>query len=92
MGLILHWLGIDTTTGPAYAFWSGAGSDLAYLGIFLALWRHVNCHEPKCPRVGHLPVEGTTYKVCRRHHPAPPGRGDIRERHRLRLGDRPGKG
>lgn len=92
MGSLLHVLGIDTTMGPWYAFWSGAGSDLAYLGIFLAVWRHANCHEAKCLRIGHLPVEGTTFKVCRRHHPAPPQRGDIRRRYHLYAGDRPGKG
>ena len=92
MGQFLHFFGIDTTTGPFYAFWSGAGSDLAYLGIIWALVRKANCHERRCLRIGHLPVEGTAYKVCRHHHPEPPQRGDIQRRYHLYLGDRPGKG
>jgi hypothetical protein len=89
---VLHWLGIDTTTGPWYAFWSGAGSDLAYLGIIWALVRKHNCHQPRCWRIGRFPVEGTQWATCRRHHPAPPTRESIRERYHLHAGDRCGRG
>ena len=94
----MHWLqylfGFRNGDGnsPEYLFWSGAGSDLAYIGILWALWRHNNCHEPRCLRIGHLPVQGTAFKVCRRHHPAPPKRGDIRQRYHLYAGRRPGRG
>lgn len=89
---LLHTLGIDTTTGPWYAFWSGAGSDLAYLGIIWALLRKHNCHEPRCWRLGRFPVEGTQWTACRRHHPAPPQRRTIREEYHLYLGKQPGRG
>lgn len=92
MRALLHLFGIDTTTGPWYAFWSGAGSDLAYLGIFWALIRRHNCHQPRCWRIGRFPVEGSAWTACRRHHPAPPAAADIRERYHLYLGQRPGDG
>jgi hypothetical protein len=92
IGSFLHIFGIDTTTGPWYAFWSGAGSDLAYLGIFWAVFRRMNCHQPRCPRLGRFPVEGTQLHACHRHHPSPPGRDTIRKRYHLYLGERPGDG
>jgi hypothetical protein len=89
---VLHWLGLDDASGRPYLFWSGAGSDLAYLGIFLSLLRRFNCHQPRCPRLGRFPVEGTAWSTCRKHHPAPPRRGSIREQHHLFLGKQPGRG
>lgn len=88
---LLHYLGIDTATGPFYAFWSGFGSDLTYLGVFWALARRHNCHEPRCLRIGRFPVTGTSWRVCKHHHPSPPGRG-IRQRHHLYAGERVGDG
>ena len=77
MGWFLHWLAVHTGTvnesGPFYGFWSGFGSDLgelALIGAIVTGYRHVNCHVKGCPRIGHHPVEGTPYRVCRRHHPA----------------------
>lgn len=61
MGTLIHWLGLDDAAGRPYLFWSGAGSDLAYLGIFWALARKHNCHQPRCWRLGRLPVEGTSW-------------------------------
>jgi hypothetical protein len=87
-----HWLGLDSASGDPYLFWSGIGSDLAYLGIFWALLRRYNCHQPRCPRLGRFPVEGTQWKACRHHHPAPPQRDDIRKRYHLYAGERPGRG
>jgi hypothetical protein len=89
---LLHVLGLDDSAGRPYLFWSGFGSDLAYLGMLGALARHVNCHEPWCWRLGRFPVEGTPWLACRRHHPAPPRRGSIREQYHLFLGERPGRG
>jgi hypothetical protein len=62
IGWLLHWLGIDTTTGPFYAFWSGFGSDLGELAIVGALWHHLNCREPHCWRIAR---HRTPY--CARH-------------------------
>ncbi len=72
MHLLAHLLGIDNEAGPWYAFWSGFGSDIgevAIVGSLLAIVRKHNCHVRGCPRVGRHPVEGTTWTVCRRHHP-----------------------
>ena len=71
MGWLLHALGIDTTTGPAYAFWSGTGSDLgelAIIGGMITLVRKHNCHERRCWRVGRHVVDGTPW--CNHHHHA----------------------
>ena len=69
---LLHVLGVDTEAGRAYAWWSGAGSDigeLAIIGAVIGTWRRANCHVKSCPRIGRVPVEGTSFKVCWRHHP-----------------------
>ena len=63
MGL-LHVLGIDSASGPWYAFWSGFGSDLGELAIVGAIVRHVNCHSKGCWRLGHHHA-GTV--SCHRH-------------------------
>ena len=93
---MLHWLrhyfGLDSASGDPYLFWSGAGADLAYLGILWALVRKHTCHQPRCWRIGHLPVQGTPYVTCRRHHPNPPGKDTIRERYHLYAGRRVGRG
>jgi hypothetical protein len=94
----LHWLahffGFDAGQGNGahYLFWSGAGSDLAYLALVWSVVRHYNCHQPRCWRVGRLPVPGTSYVVCRKHHPSPPQRDTIAKRYHLYLGDKPGRG
>jgi hypothetical protein len=62
-------------SGHFYVFWSGLGGDLAYLGGVLALVHHVNCHAKGCLRIGKHPVDGTAYKVCRKHHPDVPTNG-----------------
>lgn len=69
---LLHWLGMDNLSGPIYGFFSGSGSDIQELGIVPALallYRRHNCHQHRCPRIGHLPVAGTPWVVCRKHHP-----------------------
>jgi hypothetical protein len=72
---IRHLLGVDNASGPWYLWWSGPGAFLAYLGTVATLWRHVNCHTRRCWRFGRHSVDGTPYKVCRRHHPEIPNRG-----------------
>lgn len=55
--------------GQWYAFWSSFGGDLAYLGIFVVLYRKINCHTQGCWRIGHHRIDGTPFTVCRKHHP-----------------------
>ena len=89
-----HYLGTDG--GAWYNFYSGIfGVPVFGAGLLTTAWvtaRRHNCHEPRCWRVGRFPVEGTAWSACRRHHPAPPQRGSIREQHHLYLGERPGRG
>lgn len=69
---LLHALGVDNVSGHAYAWWSGAGSDigeLAIIGAVIGTWRRVNCHVKGCFRVARYPIAGGQYKVCGKHHP-----------------------
>lgn len=66
---LLHVLGVDNVSGQWYGFWSGFAGDLSILAAPLVLMRKHNCHVRGCPRLGRHPVAGTTYAVCRRHHP-----------------------
>jgi hypothetical protein len=69
-------------TGQWSSFWSGIGSNLAYLAIIGALWHRLNCHTRGCWRIARQQVDGTTYHVCRRHHPAgKPTHNDVLEAH-----------
>lgn len=93
-----HWFALHTGTlhgGPDvyYNFWSGFGSDLGEatlisavgIGVYTAV-RKVNCHTKGCWRIGHHPLEGTPYILCRHHHPNVPTKGasheHILEQHR----------
>jgi hypothetical protein len=67
--LLVHILGLDDPSGAWYLWWSGPGADLGMLAAVGAYFRHVNCHEPGCWRLGRHPVDGTPFKVCRVHHP-----------------------
>lgn len=95
---VRHWIALHTGTlhgGPDlyYNFWSGFGSDLGEatlitavgLGVYTGV-RKVNCHTKGCWRIGHHPLEGTPYILCRHHHPDVPTRGashaHILEQHR----------
>jgi len=75
-----HWLlhlwymlsGADNEAGPTYGTWSGIAGATACFAWFPAgmlLYRHHNCHEPWCPRIGRHTVGGTPFRACRRHHP-----------------------
>lgn len=83
-----HWLAVHTGTlneqGTYYAFFSGFGSDLGELTIItgmLAVYRKHNCHVRWCLRLGRHdltdPSTALTYRLCRRHHPAHPGRRPV---------------
>ncbi len=69
-----------------YNFWSGFGSDLGEatlitavgLGVYTGI-RKVNCHTKGCWRIGHHPLEGTPYILCRHHHPYVPNSGATHE-------------
>jgi hypothetical protein len=52
-----------------YNFISGPLADITLLGGAIAIYRKHNCHAKGCWRVGRHPVEGTSYIVCRKHHP-----------------------
>lgn len=60
--MLLHWL--DPLHGEGYQFWSGIGGYLAIVAVF---WRHVNCHQPGCHRIGRYHHPDGLF--CRRHHP-----------------------
>lgn len=67
--LLAHVLGLDDLSGHWYGFWSGIGGDASILAVPAVLVRRHNCHAKGCPRLGRHPVAGTTFVVCRRHHP-----------------------
>jgi len=87
-------LGLDG--GPFYNFFSGLFGVLVITGGLVAnAWvnaRRHNCHQPGCWRVGRLPVQGTAFVVCHRHHPNPPTKETIQQRYHLYAGRRPGRG
>ncbi|MGD0056113.1 MAG: hypothetical protein ABSC34_11840 [Acidimicrobiales bacterium] len=77
-----HWtaihIGSINETGPFYGFWSGFGSDIGEGAIAVGVYtgvRKVNCHSRKCWRIGHHPLEGTPYHLCKYHHPDVPKGG-----------------
>ena len=99
---VRHWAAIHTGTvysssNPIYYnFWSGFGSDLGEATLIGAvsvavytLVRRTNCHAKGCWRIGHYPLEGTPYHLCRFHHPGVPTKGasheHILEQHRKYL-------
>jgi len=68
---LLHVLGLDSGSGTAYLWWSGAGSDIseiALLGGLYGLARKHQCHQPRCWRIGRHVVDGSPY--CDHHHQA----------------------
>jgi hypothetical protein len=92
IGALRHWFALHTGTlhgGPDlyYNFWSGFGSDLGEatlisavcVGVYTGV-RKVNCHTKGCWRIGHHPLDGTPYILCRHHHPDVPNHGATHER------------
>lgn len=89
-----------------YLFWSGAGSDLAYLtflGGAVAVYRKHNCQRKGCPRIGRHeftdPRDNVKRNLCWKHHPDIRARqltaeviADIQKRRHLYIGKQPGKG
>ena len=91
---VAHFFGARNNDGNSagYLFWSGVGSDLAYLGAAYAFLRGRNCEVHGCWRIGrHTTAAGQ--RACRKHNPE--GRvtaQSMRERHHLYIGKQPGKG
>src|ERR1019366_6324888 len=98
---VRHWLALHTGTlhrgaDLYYNFWSGFGSDLGEatlisavgIGVYTGV-RKVNCHTKGCWRIGHHPLDGTPYILCKHHHPDVPTKGasheQILEQHRKYL-------
>jgi hypothetical protein len=52
-----------------YNFISGPLADITLLGGAYAIARHHNCHVKGCWRIARSQVPGTSYIVCRKHHP-----------------------
>lgn len=72
MSWLLHVLGLDSPSGPAYLAWSGAGGDLgelAIVGALLAIVRKHNCAVGRCWRIGRHKVPGTDHVCCAKHTP-----------------------
>lgn len=60
---------LDPLHGDGYQVFSGPlGATAVFTGMYVFV-RARNCHVKRCARIGRHPVEGTTYTVCRRHHP-----------------------
>jgi len=65
-------LGLTNGSGHAYLFWSGVGADiteLAIVGGLVSMYRKHTCHVQRCWRIARENVPGTSWTVCRRHHP-----------------------
>lgn len=69
---LLHVFGIDTQQSMAYDFWSGVATQLPLPNWIIAfIWyRHHNCHENRCLRLGKHEQNGTKY--CKLHRPLEP--------------------
>ena len=76
--------------GKFYVLISGVVADLGLLGGLTLVFRRLNCHVKGCWRIGHHDVEGTPYKVCRKHHPSVPASGatakHVADAHRAAMG------
>lgn len=89
-----------------YLFWSGAGSDLAYLsflGAGIAVYRKHNCPVKWCLRIGKHeftdPKDGVKRLLCWKHHPDVKHKvlnlehvKEIQARRHLYFGSKPGRG
>ena len=56
--------------GPGQPVWVSDLSNLTVFGLFVSaagLYKRFNCSEKRCRRIGHLKVEGTTFRTCHHH-------------------------
>lgn len=81
-------LGVDAAGWPfpfGYAYGNLLGNILASIICAAAIgvwaWRKfIMCDQPRCWRIHHLDVHGTTYRTCR-VHVSPEEHDALRERH-----------
>lgn len=81
---LLHFLGLDSASGPAYLAWSGIISDLGEVTLaagLVAFLRHRNCHQHRCWRLGRFPVADGRFVTCRKHSPDPAVQAGVSAHH-----------
>lgn len=73
---IPDWFWHPLRLGNGYNFWSGFGSDLgevtlvaSALSLIYMMWRKINCHADRCPRIAWHPHGDHDHPVCKHHHP-----------------------
>lgn len=71
--------GTSDESSRSYAFWSGIGGLVTIAGsavtFVVTYYRHHNCHDRHCWRIGHFPMtdtNGVAYRACRIHNPLVP--------------------
>lgn len=64
-----HITGLDNASGLWYLWWSGFAGDLGIFAAIMIGLRHLNCHQHGCIRLGRHQIDGTPFRVCRKHHP-----------------------
>ena len=100
MHWLAHFFGVaqGDSNSSAYLWWSGVGSDLAYLSFLIAgvtLYRRHNCRMRWCWRLGrheYTDPDGVVRVLCWKHHPDVKYKNLTRERLHLYLGKKPGRG
>ena len=75
-----------------YNSWSGSFSDIGEVTLIGGMvtvvyqtWRHVNCADPKCRRIGKYKTADGLHRYCGPHHPDKPHlhtTAEIHARHR----------
>lgn len=69
MKILWNWIitftGSNNVSGAWYGFWSGFAGDLTLFAGIIIWYRHHNCHEDKCLRIGHPDSNGKV--VCKKH-------------------------
>jgi hypothetical protein len=73
-------------SGPWTNLWGGFISDLGLIGVigvFATWYRKHNCHVKWCFRLHWRGVDGTSFVVCRHHHPEnAPTHQDVLDAHK----------
>lgn len=63
---MFHWLNNQEWFTQGANYWQWITSIAAVIGWLLIARSH-SCGEPRCIRLGQVPVEGTHHKVCKKH-------------------------
>lgn len=68
---VYHWVawtwggdGTGGSSGTGYLICSG---PLTFAGLTSVVWRHLNCHEPRCMRIARHRDPATGDHYCLRH-------------------------